>query len=48
MEDLLSSATTQNFVAVVDDTGCFIGIITRREVMRYLRDHMMVNDEEFK
>ena len=48
MEDLLSSATTQNFVPVVDDTGCFIGIITRREVMRYLRDHMMVDDEEFK
>ncbi len=48
MEDLLISATSQNFVPVVDDTGCFIGIITRREVMRYLRDHMMVDENEFK
>ena len=40
MEDLLDSVTTQNFVPVVDDTGAFIGIITRRDVMRYLREHM--------
>lgn len=41
MEDLLKSAATQNFVPVVDDTGAFIGIITRREVIKYLRDHMV-------
>ena len=41
MEDLLNSAATQNFVPVVDDTGAFIGIITRREVIRYLREHMV-------
>ena len=41
MEDLLKSAVTQNFVPVVDDTGAFIGIITRREVIRYLKDHMV-------
>lgn len=41
MEDLLNSASTQNFVPVVDDTGAFIGIITRREVIRYLREHMV-------
>jgi CBS domain-containing protein len=40
MEDLLKSAVTQNFVPVVDDTGAFIGIITRREVIKYLREHM--------
>jgi CBS domain-containing protein len=40
MEDLLKSAATQNFVPVVDDTGAFIGIITRREVIKYLREHM--------
>lgn len=44
MEDLLTSVSSQNFVPVVDDTGCFIGIITRREVMRYLREHLI--DEE--
>ncbi len=41
MEDLLDSVTFQNFVPVIDDTNAFIGIITRREVMRYLRDHMV-------
>ncbi len=40
MEDLLKSASSQNFVPVVDDTGAFIGIITRREVIKYLKDHM--------
>jgi CBS domain-containing protein len=40
MEDLLKSAATQNFVPVVDDTGAFIGISTRREVIKYLREHM--------
>ena len=41
MEDLLATAAIQNFVPVVDDTGAFIGIITRREVMNYLREHLM-------
>ena len=41
MEDLLDSVAVQNFVPVVDDTGAFIGIITRRDVMRYLREHMV-------
>ena len=40
MDDLLASAVSQNFVPVIDDTGAFIGIITRREVMQYLRNHM--------
>lgn len=41
IEDLLDSVTIQNFVPVVDDTGAFIGIITRRDVMQYLREHMI-------
>jgi predicted transcriptional regulator len=45
MEDLLDSVTVQNFVPVVDDTNAFIGIITRREVMRYLREHMVRETE---
>lgn len=40
MTDLLASASSQNFVPVIDDTGAFIGIITRREVMKYLREHL--------
>ena len=41
MEDLLRSALSQNFVPVVDDTGAFIGIITRSEVIKYLKEHMI-------
>ena len=44
IEDLLDSVTIQNFVPVVDDTDAFIGIITRRDVMRYLRNHMIKED----
>ncbi|MBQ1311876.1 MAG: CBS domain-containing protein [Blautia sp.] len=35
MEDLLDCAINQNFVPVVDDTGNFIGIITRKVIMKY-------------
>jgi CBS domain-containing protein len=35
MEDLLSSAMTQNFVPVVDDLGNFTGIVTRQDILRY-------------
>ena len=35
MEGLLSLAIVQNFVPVVDDSGIFIGIIRRREIIEY-------------
>ncbi|MBR1771294.1 MAG: CBS domain-containing protein [Lachnospiraceae bacterium] len=35
MEQLLGQAQMQNFVPVVDDRNVFIGIITRREIIRY-------------
>ncbi len=35
MEDLLDKAINQNFVPVVDDQGYFIGIITRKEIIKY-------------
>lgn len=35
MQTLLLKATDQNFVPVVDDKGDFIGIVTRRAIMRY-------------
>ena len=35
MEDLLDCAINQNFVPVVDDQGFFIGIITRKEIIKY-------------
>ena len=36
MHELVHRASSQNFVPVVDDRGCFIGIILRRDVMNYL------------
>lgn len=38
IEDLLNKALDQNFVPVVDDKGSFIGIVTRRAIMRYFVD----------
>lgn len=35
MEDLISLAVMQNFVPVVDDSGVFVGIIRRREIIEY-------------
>ena len=35
MEGLISLAIVQNFVPVVDDSGIFIGIIRRREIIEY-------------
>lgn len=34
MQDLLARAVDQNFVPVVDDKQTFIGIVTRRAIMR--------------
>ena len=42
MQDLLVKATDQNFVPVVDDKGDFIGIVTRRAIMRYFLEEMRV------
>ncbi len=35
MSDLLASAMKQNFTPVVDDLGSFIGIVTRKDIIRY-------------
>lgn len=39
MEEILEAAMTQNFVPVVDDQDKFIGIITRRGIMRCLAEN---------
>lgn len=38
VDDVLERAMDQNFVPVVDDRGMFIGIVTRRDILRYFRD----------
>lgn len=35
MEELLECAARQNFVPVVDDSGSFIGIVRRSDIIRY-------------
>lgn len=40
MEDLLDRAMMQNFIPVVDDQKNFIGIITRKEIIRYFYNRM--------
>ena len=38
MDQLLESATHQNFIPVIDDLDNFIGIVTRQDIIRYLAD----------
>lgn len=40
MEDMIDKALNQNFVPVVDDQENFIGIITRRDIIRYCYGRM--------
>ena len=40
MEDLLDRAINQNYVPVVDDKGSIIGIITRKEIIKYCYKEM--------
>lgn len=41
MEDLIDKALNQNFVPVVDDQKNFIGIIRRRDIIRYCYNKLM-------
>lgn len=38
MEALMNSAMNQNFIPVVDDLGNFIGIVTRKDIIRYFAE----------
>lgn len=44
MQDLVERATTQNFVPVVDDKDTFIGIITRRAIIKYCQQQLFPED----
>ena len=46
MEDLMEKAMEQNFVPVVDDQGNFSGIITRKDIIGYFYDKVVVSDKE--
>ena len=44
MHDLIERATHQNFVPVVDDKGDFIGIITRKAIIKYCEGKLFPED----
>ncbi len=46
MEDLIEKALNQNFVPVVDDQKNFIGIIRRRDIIRYCYTRLMNQEPE--
>ena len=47
MQELLLKASDQNFVPVVDDKNAFIGIVTRRAIMRYWLEQTAGTDGDF-
>lgn len=42
MEELLQCAADQNFVPVIDDSGSFIGIVRRSDIIRYFAKNILV------
>ena len=44
MQDLVERATSQNFVPVVDDKDTFIGIVTRRSIIKYCQQQLFPED----
>ena len=44
MHELVERASTQNFVPVVDDKDAFIGIITRRSIIKYCQQQLFTED----
>lgn len=45
MDEMLVRAMDQNFIPVVDDRNYFIGIITRRDIMRYINSKQKKPDK---
>ena len=40
MQELIDRASYQNFVPVVDDKNAFIGIVTRRAIIKYCQQSL--------
>lgn len=46
MEDIFEKIMNQNFIPVVDDDENFIGIITRRDVIRFMHERFVKDNNE--
>ena len=44
MQDLIERASNQNFVPVVDDYGAFIGLVTRKAIIKYCQDKLFAEE----
>ncbi len=44
MQDLVQRSIEQNFVPVVDDKDTFIGIVTRRSIIKYCQQQLFPED----
>ena len=44
MQDLIERASNQNFVPVVDDYGAFIGLVTRKAIIKYCHDKLFAEN----
>ena len=44
MHDLIDRASHQNSVPVVDDYGAFIGLVTRKAIIKYCHDKLFPED----
>ena len=45
MEDLIGKVGEHNFVPIVDDRGCFVGIILRRDILNFLFNYYANNEK---
>ncbi len=45
IDDLVSMASEQNFVPVVDDKNAFIGIVTRRAILQYCLERYIQSEK---
>ena len=45
MEDLVRMAMNQNFVPVIDDKKIFIGIVTRKDIIRFCYERYVEKKE---
>lgn len=46
MNELIEKVKEHNFVPVVDDRGCFVGIILRRDILNFLFNHYSTNEKK--